>query len=299
MGSMSVSISTSRQPEFFDFLGQAPSLLSAFEHLYRGATALAIEMALTLRPFHLPKPAASVIVLPRKSQAIRTYYSHEHARPPLYTAPESHILSAALTHVPAQGFTTAALRSGLRDAGYLDASTSLFPQGGFSLVLYHLRTQRHDLRDRIQFPETSEGARPLSLGLKVRSTILARLQGNVEAGVVGRWSEALGMMSLAGSIPTSLRELGLLSDEIWFLAGDSSVDTSWYTKRASLSAVYAATEMFQTQDQSTGYKDTEQFLDRRLEEVRVLGGAARNISEWLGFQGVAAVNLARSLGARI
>jgi len=48
-------------------------------------------------------------------------------------------------------------------------------------------------------------------------------------------------MSLAGNLPTSISELAKLSDEIWYLAGDTSVDTAWYTKRASLSAVYATT----------------------------------------------------------
>jgi len=50
-------------------------------------------------------------------------------------------------------------------------------------------------------------------------------------------------MSLARNIPTSISELAKLSDEIWYLAGDTSVDTAWYTKRASLSAVYASTGM--------------------------------------------------------
>lgn len=106
-------------------------------------------------------------------------------------------------------------------------------------------------------------------------------------------------MSLAGNIPASMKELHLLSDEIWFLAGDVSVDSSWYTKRATLSTIYAATELFQTTDQSSDGKDTEQFLDRRLEESRVLGSAFRNVSEWAGFQGVAAVNMARNWGMRI
>jgi len=90
-----------------------------------------------------------------------------------------------------------------------------------------------------------------------------------------------------------------LSDEIWFLAGDVSVDTSWYTKRASLSSIYAATELYQTTDRSTDMKDTEQFLDRRLEEARVLGSAFSNVTQWAGFQGVAAVNMVRSMGVRI
>ena len=106
-------------------------------------------------------------------------------------------------------------------------------------------------------------------------------------------------MSLAGNIPASLKELGLLSDEIWFLAGDTAVDASWYTKRASLASIYAATEAFQTTDQSSDGRDTAEFLDRRLEEARVLGGAYKNVKEWASFQGIAAVNMARSLGVRI
>lgn len=70
-------------------------------------------------------------------------------------------------------------------------------------------------------------------------------------------------MSLAENIPASLKELAKLSDEIWFLAGDVSVDASWYTKRASLSALYAAAELYQTTDLSTEFRDTEAFLDRR------------------------------------
>lgn len=111
--------------------------------------------------------------------------------------------------------------------------------------------------------------------------------------------QALGLMSLAGNIPASLKELAALSDEIWFLAGDTSVDTSWYTKRASLSSIYAATEIYQTTDQSTDMKDTAEFLDRRLEEARVLGSSFRNVTQWAGFQGVAAVNMMRSMGVRI
>lgn len=106
-------------------------------------------------------------------------------------------------------------------------------------------------------------------------------------------------MSLAGNIPPSLRELFLLSDEIWFLAGDEAVDASWYTKRATLASVYAATETYSTTDQSTEFRDTEAFLDRRLDEVRVVGGAIGNFREWVGYQGIATVNLARSWGMRI
>lgn len=99
--------------------------------------------------------------------------------------------------------------------------------------------------------------------------------------------------------PPSFAELAKLADEIWFLAGDTSVDTSWYTKRASLSAIYSATEVFMTQDTSKNFAETEQFLDARLEDVRKIGGFLGALGEWADFTGHSAVNVLRSKGLRI
>ena len=51
-------------------------------------------------------------------------------------------------------------------------------------------------------------------------------------------------MSLVENVPASVAELAKLADEMWFLAGDKAVDTSWYTKRAMLGGVYASTGSF-------------------------------------------------------
>lgn len=232
----------------------------------------------------------------------RPYFSHETPLPAPYPPLETTILQHAIRHVPKHGFTSTSLRLGAEAAGCLGATTNLFPRREFDLVLYHLVMQRLALSSRIPrdsdaigFPEWQA----MSTGARIKKLVLARLDANVEAGSVAHWTHALGQMSLAGNIGASVRELGLLSDEMWFLAGDTSVDSSWYTKRASLAAVYAATETFQTRDQSSGFVDTEGFLDRRLEEVRTLGGAWRNVGQWAGFQGIAAVNLVRSIGVRI
>lgn len=106
-------------------------------------------------------------------------------------------------------------------------------------------------------------------------------------------------MSLLENIPASLKELNALSDEIWYLAGDTSVDTSWYTKRASLAAVYASSELFMTTDSSEGFRETEQFVDRRLEDVQKIGGTMRHFSQFVGFWATSSINLARSWGTRI
>ena len=100
-------------------------------------------------------------------------------------------------------------------------------------------------------------------------------------------------------VPASVKELALLADEILYLAGDVSVDPTWYTKRASLSAIYAAAELFQTTDTSPGHGETRAFLRRRLDEAAQAGGAVRSAGEWLGFTASAAVNVLRSKGVRI
>lgn len=100
-------------------------------------------------------------------------------------------------------------------------------------------------------------------------------------------------------IPSSLKELAKLADEIYYLAGDLSVDPSWYTKRASLSTIYAAAELFMTNDHSPDFRDTREFLRRRLSETSELGAAASSIREWVGFTASAGVNVLRSKGVRI
>jgi ubiquinone biosynthesis protein COQ9 len=111
--------------------------------------------------------------------------------------------------------------------------------------------------------------------------------------------KALAIMAQPTYIPPSTTELWKLVDEIWFLAGDTALDMSWYTKRASLSAIYAATEVFQTQDQSTDFKDTQKFLDARLDELRTFGMATSAVGEWMGYTGMSFVNVLRSKGLRI
>ena len=100
-------------------------------------------------------------------------------------------------------------------------------------------------------------------------------------------------------VPASIAELAKLADEIWFLSGDQSVDSSWYTKRASLSAIYSATEVYMTQDTSKNYIETEQFLDNRLQDLMKVGGFMGALSEWVNYTGHSTVNVLRSKGVRV
>ena len=223
----------------------------------------------------------------------RPYYSQYHPESPPFPPAQETILSAALKRIPEHGFTERALTSGAKDVGYLDVSVQLFPRGVFDLILYHLVTQRLALKDNVQFPEDVK----LSVERKVKTLAMARLRAN--KGIIHHWQGALGYMSLLGNIPASLKELNALSDEIWYLSGDTTVDFSWYTKRASLSAIYASSEMFMTTDASNEFTLTEEFLDRRLEDVQKVGGSVGGFGQYVGFWAKNSANLARSWGIKV
>lgn len=234
-----------------------------------------------------PRPA-----LPRH----RTYYSIHHPDPSPFPPVQAAILASAIQHVPRLGFTRDALLAGAKETAYREATLNLFPRGVYDLIHFYLVTQRLQLKDRVQFPADDK---QLGLTQKVKTLTWARLQANVDSGVLAHWQEALGQMSLLENIPASLKELGALTDEIWYLAGDKQVDFGWYTKRAQLSAVYASTEVFMSGDKSAGYADTREFLDRRLGDVRVAGGAVGGAMEYAGWWAGNGLGLARAWGLKV
>ncbi|KAK5081756.1 Ubiquinone biosynthesis protein coq9, mitochondrial [Lithohypha guttulata] len=227
--------------------------------------------------------------------AVRTYYSIHHPDPAPFPPIQAQILSTALKNVPRLGFSRDALLSGCRENGYLEASAQLFPRGVYDLIHYYLVTQRLALKEKVQFQQDAK----LSLTQKVKTLTWARLQANVDDGIIEHWQDALGHMSLLENIPASLKELGNLSDEIWYLSGDTQVDFGWYTKRAQLAAVYAATETFMSTDRSKDYADTKEFLDRRLGDVRVVGGTVGGAMSYMGWIAGNGLGLARSWGMKV
>ncbi|KAK7204617.1 COQ9-domain-containing protein [Myxozyma melibiosi] len=239
---------------------------------------------------HLRSPVckASSTIL----NSARLYHAVSHLPPSPYTPAQARILSSALTHVPEHGFVKDALVLGCRDQGYLDSTHAVFHNGVFDLIQYHLYSERTKLaqhKDKID-AETND------LHERVKRYCVERLKAN--APVIKRLPEALAVMGLPPNVPASLEELAKLADEIWYLAGDKSSTFDWYTRRASLSAVYSATELYMTQDNSTDFKNTWEFLDRRLENVAHLKSTLGSSSTWIAFTGMASINLLRSQLAR-
>jgi len=212
------------------------------------------------------------------------------------------ILRAASAHIPLHGFSHKALSLGAADAGYPPVSTNLFSRGAFDLVQYHLITARQALAKHLAAqPLAAQASSPAGSHALVHDAlnalIVARLHAN--APIQPHLTGMLGLMSLSGNIPTSLKELSLLADELVYLSGDVRVDGSWYAHRAGVAGVYAASELFMSQDKSPGFVETERFVGRRLYGMDQAAYAVGSVSEWLGGSAIGAVNVARSFGVRI
>ncbi|EED17656.1 conserved hypothetical protein [Talaromyces stipitatus ATCC 10500] len=227
----------------------------------------------------------------------RSYHSRFHAPLPTdeYTNSQCTILSAALEHIPEHGFTKEALIKGARDMGFLDVSIQLFTRQEMDLVLYWLASRRGLLRAKVQ--NGLFDGKQMSIDEKIKALVIERLRMN--SPIVHRWQDALALMSFPTNIPLSLSELHSLSSDILYLADDISVDSSWYSKRLALSAVYASAEVVMTRDSSHGFISTEKFVERRFQDSQAIGQKVSDVKSYMGFMAGTAVSLGRSWGLKI
>ncbi|PTE16434.1 COQ9 family protein [Pseudogemmobacter blasticus] len=170
------------------------------------------------------------------------------------------ILDAALVHVPFDGWSDATLRAAASDSGVpLALARALYPRGGVDLALaYH---QRGD-REMIQALAVADLS-ALRFRDKVAQAVRLRLVG-ADRELVRRGST---LFSLPHHAADGARAIWGTADAIWTALGDTSDDLNWYSKRASLSAVYGSTVLFWLGDDSPDHQATWDFLDRRIEGV--------------------------------
>ena len=120
--------------------------------------------------------------------------------------------------------------------------------------------------------------KPERVHLMIRMLILLRLERAIPHKEAIR--RALAVLALPTNAGQSARTLYRTVDIMWRAAGQKDTDFSFYTKRATLAAVYSATLLAWMADNSSDMKATGEFLDRRLKDVaRIpqMKGSARSI----------------------
>jgi ubiquinone biosynthesis protein COQ9 len=172
---------------------------------------------------------------------------------------------ATLPHVPLDGWSRRSLRAGLADAGLDPRDLDLiFPAGPVEAIEVWC-----DLADRRM--EEALAADDLA-GMKIRARVARAVMARL--GAVSGHKDAVGRararLALPQNAPVGARTAFRTVDTIWRAIGDRSADFSWYTKRASLGAVYGATLLYWLNDDSEDDSRTAEFLDRRIEALMLI-----------------------------
>ncbi len=171
------------------------------------------------------------------------------------------LLDAILSHVAFDGWSDASFAAATRDAGVEEGlARGVCPRGAVDLArAFH---QRGDAA----MQEALAGA-DLSV-MKVREKVTFAIRTRLEAADD---KEAVRRGSVLFSLPHLAADGAALiwgtADAIWDGIGDTSTDHNWYTKRATLSAVYGSCVLFWLGDDSPDNSATWEFVDRRIENV--------------------------------
>jgi ubiquinone biosynthesis protein COQ9 len=105
--------------------------------------------------------------------------------------------------------------------------------------------------------------------MKIRDRITALLATRLEIMAPDRESlrRAMAIMAMPQNLVRSAKIGWRSADRMWRLAGDTASDFNHYTKRMTLSAVYASTLSVFVNDDRDNFADARAFLDRRIDNV--------------------------------
>ncbi len=168
-------------------------------------------------------------------------------------------VTAMLPVAAEQGWTWSTIRAGLEAAGEDPAlAESHFPGGPVDAILTWI-----DLANR-QMEEAAGREALLLLRVPARIRRLIELRLGAVAGHKPALRRAVATLSLPWNAPQALRSSAATASAIWYTAGDTSADFSWYTRRATVGAIYAATLAWWLRDDDPDLTEALAFLDRRL-----------------------------------
>jgi len=153
---------------------------------------------------------------------------------PLAESQRDALIAAMLPDVPFDGWSRAGLRAAARRIGMpAPEALALFSGGPAEFVACFSRWADRRMLDRLE----NLPADQLRAAERIARAVNIRLE------IVEPWREAvrraLAILALPQHAPLGVRLLYETVDGIWYAAGDSATDFSFYTKRATLAAIYA------------------------------------------------------------
>jgi ubiquinone biosynthesis protein COQ9 len=150
----------------------------------------------------------------------------------------------------------------------------LFPGGPLDVLVW-----LSDRADRRMVGDMeAEGVATLKMRDRIREAVRIRLERHIGGREAAR--RAFALLALPFNALLAAKLLYRTVDAIWYAAGDTSVDFNFYTKRATLAAVYSSTLLYWLNDPSLGSEATWSFLDRRIDDVMKIEKLKARAKSW-------------------
>ena len=184
------------------------------------------------------------------------------------------VIAAALPHVAFDGWTDRTLAQAVEEAGVDPGLSRLaFPRGGVDLALAFHMAKDAELAADLAGADL--------LGLRFRDRVAQAIMRRLELVAGDREAVRRGaaLFALPHHAPDGARAIWHTADTIWTALGDESRDLNWYSKRATLSAVYSSALLYWLGDDSPGAGATREFVARRIDNVMQIEGFKARVRE--------------------
>lgn len=177
------------------------------------------------------------------------------------TLTKDELLDAILPHVAFDGWTEEAFQAALAECGCDPVSArALCPRGAVDLAVHMHKQGDAALLEAMAGADSPD----MRIRDRIAQAIRLRLDAVGDKEAVRRSTTLFALPHMA---PEGARLIWGTADAIWTAIGDSSDDVNWYTKRATLSAVYGSVVLYWLGDDSLDHQATDAFIDRRIDDV--------------------------------
>ena len=178
----------------------------------------------------------------------------------------STLLAEALTLAAFEGWGESMMKNACEQAAISESEyIRACPNGPIDLIRFWMNSTDEAMETFAKEADLDT----LKVRERIKQLILFRLEHFSRHREAVR--KACFTLALPWNAATNIELLGQTIGRMWRLAGDTSNDYNWHTKRLLLSGIYTSTLMCWFSDESDDFIDTKAFLDRRIENVMTVG----------------------------
>ena len=177
------------------------------------------------------------------------------------------ILKIFLKNAPFEGWSNINLIKSSKSCGHpSEYYKLLFPNQIQSLTAYFNKTINENLT---QIFNKNKDNQALRISEKIATLI------EIKFSLYQQSKESIRCLFQYNLLPQNIlcaqKSLWQTCNQIWLLAGDSSTDFNYYTKRSLLAFVYSTSFLYYLSDESESFSETKKFIRKKLESVLKIG----------------------------